>query len=54
MKITYRDHIEAIARAFGVFGAVFISARWTGKSAPKYDHVLLVIAAIMGVILGIN
>ena len=49
-----RDHIEAFARACAVFGAVFISARWAGKSAPKYDHFLLVVAALAGVFLGAN
>ena len=49
-----RDHIEAFARACAVFGAVFISARWAGKSGPRYDHLLLIIAAILGVVLGAN
>lgn len=49
-----RDHIEAFARACAVFGAVFISARWAGKSAPRYDHFLLIAAAVAGVLLGAN
>lgn len=48
----YRDHIEAVARAFGVFGGVFIAARWAGKSAPKYDIWLMLVAAVLAIFLG--
>ena len=47
-----QDHVEALARAFGVFSGAFIATRWAAKSTPVYDVWLVLFAACMGVLLG--
>ena len=49
--MSYKQHIESGARSVGVFLTVFFSARWAKASKPKYDYVLLSIAALLAVIL---
>jgi len=46
-----QDHIESFARAFGIFSAAFVATRWASKSAPAYDTMLILIAAMLGVLL---
>jgi len=45
------QHAEAIIRALGIFAWVFVAAGWAVKSAPTYDHTLVLVAVIMGVVL---
>lgn len=46
-----QEHIESLARAFGVFSAAFIATRWASKSAPAYDTHLILVMAVLGVLL---
>ena len=46
-----KDHLEAWARALGVFSGVYIASRWASKSTPTYDQWLMGFAAILGVLL---
>lgn len=46
-----KDHIESVARAFGVFSGVFIATRWSADSKPTYDTMLMLFAAILAIIL---
>jgi len=48
----YKSHVEAIARALGIFSAATISTLWAKNSSPSYDIWLMGVAAILGITVG--